>query len=106
MTVPLLIPAEMDARLTRGVKRLPEHMRDSVLNYVRHGIPPGHFLTAVLSNDLFEAVDRADDINIRVLADYVRVFYNDCPSACWGSPNNVKAWIERGMNARREAVSS
>ena len=34
---------------------IPQHMRGGIERYVMNGVPPGSFLTAVLSNDLKEA---------------------------------------------------
>lgn len=73
---------------------LPDHMKKAVKNYLEEGIPPGHFLTAVLCNDLKEAIARADDINILALPNIVSWFYNNAPKACWGSEDNFNSWIE------------
>jgi len=48
---------------------------------------------AVLCNNLNEACARADDENITLLPVYVAFFYNEAPSACWGSPENVRTWL-------------
>ena len=60
--------------------------------WISHGIPPGHFLTAVLSNDLRTALARADDENGRALPDIVKWIDNHAPPACWGSPAAVSRW--------------
>lgn len=75
---------------------IPERMRGAVVRYVENGIPPGHFLTAVFSNNLMEAVSRADDENAALLGDYARVIYSQCPGDCWGGLEDVTAWIKRG----------
>jgi len=92
----------MDARLDVEVLRLPLHMREGFLLYVRHGYAPGHFLVAILSNDLAEACARADAENQRLLFDYVYVLHNYCPSGCWGSRDAVAEWAEKGRELRRE----
>jgi hypothetical protein len=74
---------------------LPEHMRDAMRLYIEHRVPPGGFLTAVLSNDLMEACGRADHINLERLPDFCRFLYNYAPGRCYGSPEKVKAWLER-----------
>ena len=76
--------------------RLPEHCRGALERYIRHGIPPGHFLTALLSNDLRETFARADDINASAVRDYLVFLYSDAPSACSGSPSRFAAWVESG----------
>ncbi len=71
----------------------PLHMMESLERYVEHGILPGNFLQAVLCNDLTMAVGRADSVNIHLIPEYVKYLYNEAPSACWGSPEKVRAWV-------------
>ena len=89
-------------RLTNGEREMsyefkgfyiPERMMGGITRYVEQGIPPGHFLSAVISNDLSEAVSRADEENIKNLPAYIGYLYNEVPSSCWGSPEKMKAWI-------------
>jgi hypothetical protein len=75
---------------------IPEHMRDGVALWLIHGIRPGSFLTAVLCNDLKTACLKADDINRDCLRDWVQFFYNYTPHNCWGSPDRVIAWADKG----------
>ena len=75
---------------------IPQHMLESLNMYVEEGVPVGHFLTAVLSNDLFEAMSRGDEQNCAAIKDYVRYIYNYCPGNCWGSKGHVEAWINKG----------
>jgi hypothetical protein len=82
---------------------IPQYMHGGVSRYVMHGIPPGNFLTAVFCNDLTESFARADDVNAAAMHDWVRFIYNCTPSGCHGSPEQFKAWIERGGIAGREA---
>ena len=77
-------------------KGLPSRMWGGVDRYLTHGIPPGHFLTAILENDLKEACARADDENVLLLHNYVRFFYNCVPGGCWGSPEAVSKWTDGG----------
>lgn len=83
---------------------IPEHCRDGLDAYLGEGRPVGHFLTAVLSNDLAAAAGRADDENRPRLADYVRFLYSYAPAGSWGSPKAVKDWIARGGLAGRAAA--
>lgn len=75
---------------------LPEHMRDGFRRYIEVGIPGGHFMTAVLSNDLMGAFGRADDINRAMMHNICAFLYNDAPRGCYGSPEHVKDWIAGG----------
>ena len=78
---------------------VPQHMHDGLINYILFGRPVGHFLTAVLSNDLKEACHRADEFNQAFLFFYVRFLYNHAPTGCWGSPSNVEKWIaQKGLS--------
>ena len=62
--------------------------------YVDHRIPPGSFLRAVLCNDLFDAVARADLNNQYVLPLIVKYIYNELPGGCWGNAAIVDSWLE------------
>ena len=73
---------------------IPEHMVEAVYHYIEHGTPPGGFLTAVLSNDLMDALRRADDKNIESLPAWGRLLYNHIPPGAYGSRKAVEAWIE------------
>lgn len=99
-----MVPPDMDKRLDIAVTRLPQYMREGLLAYLRTGRPPGHFLLAVLSNDLAEACARADEENRRALYDYIFVLVNTAPSAAWGSPERVAAWVEQGRALRSSEV--
>jgi hypothetical protein len=81
-------------RLKMDEKKIPPHMHDGLIRYIVDGIPPGDFLTAVINNDLREAVGRADLLNRAALADYVMFFYNDAPSGCWGRPDAMETWCK------------
>jgi len=66
-----------------------------IRNYVEHGTSVGDFLTAVLENDLSEAVGRADDSNLGNLPAFVGYLYNEAPAACHGSKAKVQAWYAK-----------
>lgn len=83
---------------------LPEHIRDGARLYVEHGIAPGSFTTAVISNDLREAFARADDINRARMFDIVCWFYNEAPSQCWGSAQMMNQWIAARAEEDRGAA--
>lgn len=75
---------------------IPEHMVSGLAYYVVNGRPTGDFLRAVISNDLFEAMGRADFSNIEILNEYVLFFVNDTPVGCWGLSTAYKRWTEGG----------
>ena len=71
----------------------------SMEGYIEHGWEVGGFLYAVLTNDLFEAVGRADHVNRLLLPAIVSWIYNEAPSACWGDKDRVKTWMEEHRDA-------
>ena len=73
---------------------IPSHTLAALNRYVEHKLAPGGFLTAVLSNDLFGAVARADSENLVALPDIVKYIYNELPSDCWGSRGIVNRFLE------------
>jgi hypothetical protein len=82
-----------------------DDIKESLDRYVEHGIPTGGFLKAVLCNDLFGAVGRADHINIRNLQNICGYVYNEIPSTCWGSTEKVRAWFESKTAERQKERS-
>ncbi len=79
--------------MTTNYDMLPEHMRDAARRYVENGYAPGHFLTAVLENNLVEAAARADEENQRALFQWASWLYNHVPTPAWGSSEKVTEWI-------------
>jgi len=89
--------AELDSSVSQSlVDAVPVRLREGIDRFVEYGMPTGGFLRAVLTNDLFGAIARADDqslANIRHICQYV---YNAAPSNCWGSKEAFDAHIKRG----------
>lgn len=83
--------AHLTLRLTeRGV---PEHLHRGLLAYFTERRPVGHFLTALLENNLVEAMRRADDESAVALRRLVEFLWSHAPAPAWGSPENVRAWL-------------
>ncbi len=76
-------------------EKLPKSLQGGMQRYIEDGILPGHFLTAVLENNLFSAVMRADVNNLKELPNIVRWMHWEIPSAAHGSEVTVKAWIDK-----------
>lgn len=70
-----------------------EDILDSLDRYAQQRIPTGSFLEAVLSNNLMEAMGRADIINRHGLFDICRYVYNELPASCHGSEMTVRSWL-------------
>lgn len=81
---------------------IPEYMMAGLKRYIDDHCGTGHFLMAVLENNLKEAVHRADEHNLENLPAYVHYLYNKAPSQCWGSPEKVSKWLaeEEEPNAK------
>jgi len=84
----------------RGV---PVNTREALIRYLLYGIPPGHFLEAVLANDLTEAARRCDPENEPHLVNYVRFLYAHAPAVSWGTPARVWTWMDAHAQIRAEA---
>jgi hypothetical protein len=69
-----------------------QRMAHGVVRYIEHGVNPGHFLTAIIENNLFEACSRADPENRRHLYEWAHWFYNYAPTGCWGSRAKKEAY--------------
>ena len=77
-----------------GKYYIPARMMEGIIRYIDKRIKPGDFLTAVITNDLTEAVSRADEENMQNLPAYVNYFYNEAPSPCWGSKEKMEEWLK------------
>jgi hypothetical protein len=77
-------------------------MLDAIRRYIVDGLPPGHFLTAIIDNDLREAVMRADDENMPNIPAFVAYFYNEAPADCWGSSHKRQDWIASIRKKQKE----
>jgi hypothetical protein len=98
MTIPGLFLGASEQRLADAV---PVHLRDGMRRYVEHGILPGHFLRAVISNRLWETLTRADETMGRdEITAVFRWFYQCAPGECFGSPQKMEAWAEKGGMAK------
>jgi len=83
---------------------IPETTRYSLDMYANEGQQVGHFLTAVLTNNLVEAVSHADEGNIANIQKIVKYMYNKMPAECWGNKEDVDAWIKKGGKKGRKNV--
>lgn len=68
--------------------------KESIDAYIESGRPTGHFLSAVLRNDLKEAIGRADSEAIDNIPHIVAYLYNKAPMNCWGSNEAVANWYK------------
>lgn len=73
---------------------IPRRTLDSLRSYADNKRQTGHFLHAVLTNDLFETTARADVDSRAALFDICMYIYNEMPSSCWGSKEIVEKWLK------------
>lgn len=88
--------AQAEAEMAAGRQLVPFHLQEGLERYVLQGVPVGQFLTAVLDNDLREAVSRADPDSMAGLKTLMQFLYGFTPAGCWGSARNRKAWQAGG----------
>ena len=77
---------------------IPERIMQNLLYYVKGEEAPGGFLYAVLCNDLFGAVGKADNEMKPLIPLLVQYIHWEMPGGCHGSPEIVKTW----MNKKRQ----
>lgn len=90
---PQIPPADCQAigYSNRGVK-IPDRLGYAIDSYLERGEDLGHFLEAVVRNDLSEAVFRADAESLSAIHTIVVYLYNHAPDSSWGSAEKVEAW--------------
>jgi hypothetical protein len=71
-----------------------EEIKETLKKYVEDRYPVGDFLRAVLENDLFAAMSRADSRNRIRIHDICNYIYNKLPMECWGDKETVKKWLK------------
>jgi len=72
---------------------VPVTLHDGLIEYLAARRPVGEFLTAVLKNDLRNAVVRADARSSLALRQIVLFLHNYAGADAWGSPAVVAAWL-------------
>lgn len=83
--------------------KIPAITVENLEDYVNLGYMPGHFLTVVLENDLFEVASRADLDNRKSLFALIEAIYNFAPGDCWGNRTLVTDWSQsRGLKGREK----
>ena len=74
---------------------VPPRLRKIIDNYVKFGFRPGGFIQAVLKNNLFSAVARADPVSMNHLKEVVQYIFNAAPSSTHGSHEKVEAHLKK-----------
>lgn len=71
---------------------------ETLENYVEHGLQPGGFIEAVLENDLYLTLARADVLNKRRLFEIVGLMFRIVPVYARGEIGIVKTHLHRFHN--------
>ena len=80
--------------LTQEVyKNIPSYVITALEYYVSDRHSTGGFLNAVLTNDLFRAVGKADNESMKALRGIVTLIHCHVPAICWGSKERVRDWL-------------
>ena len=69
-----------------------DDFKEAFVRYVIHGTVPGHFLQAVIANDLRDAICRADSTSEGILKALVWLGYNEFPTQAHGSRKTIMEW--------------
>jgi hypothetical protein len=83
-----------DAEILQDFGQVSQVILEGINRHVLYHQRVGHFLTAVLTNNLREAFARADEGNQKTMFQIVSYCHNQIPGCCWGTPEKVKAWTE------------
>lgn len=72
---------------------IPPLILEGLQRYATERLPTGGFLYYVLTNNLTEAVCRADDESLAAIREIVKYVYNCLPGRCHGSPAELARWV-------------
>ena len=86
-----------------AILHLPLHLQPGIHRFIDQGIRPGHFLSAILENDLALACRLAHpDVRSRIW-DIVAYIDQEAPAGAWGNAQRVERWIQEKRKHRLEA---
>ena len=74
--------------------QIPEHTRETLVNYLTKGWEPGGFVTAMLAMDMERAVYAADFTNGPNMQQIARWIIEYCPTESWGNYDMVTQWLK------------
>jgi hypothetical protein len=74
---------------------IPPYLLAGLRRYAQEHIPVGGFLQALLENDLCAAVCCAHEDSLAAIVPLVKYVHNALPSACHGSKEAVRAWLDK-----------
>lgn len=77
---------------------IPDYTLEAIFNHVGHRQQVGHFVTALLCNNLKETFNRADSENVVAIRGLVTLLHCHIPAIAWGSESYVEQWLTAGRN--------
>ena len=83
----------------------PGNIVGGIRSWYEHGTPPGGFLWAVLTNDLFEAFKAADRDNAANLGSICNWIWWNLPTECYGNAKKCERW-EASKRASRMVLGA
>ena len=76
---------------------LPDMSQEALKNYFLYALPPGSFITSLLSCDPWtDVIARADHWNKPILGKYLQWLQEYAPAGSWGSRDIVEDWLRKG----------
>jgi len=101
----------LEANAPEYTKKIPAPVLHAIQRHAATGASTGHFVNAIMRNDLFEAVARADAESLAALREIIWYVYNQLDCRCWGpkhvNSTEVTEWQGRqgmvGMETAQEA---
>jgi len=75
---------------------IPTHTKEALDNYFFRGYEPGGFITSILTNNLYGAVNSADIANRHAIWEIVTWLTTDpiVPIHSWGTKDHVSNWLD------------
>lgn len=80
-----------------GWSGLPDISQEALKNYFLYALPPGGFLTSLLSGQTWvNVISHADHWNKPILGKYLEWLQEYAPRGSWGSGQAVESWLAKG----------
>lgn len=89
-----------------GELPIPNHTKEALDNYFLRGYEPGGFITSVLTNNLYGAVNSADIANRHAIYEIVKWLTLEpiVPRDSWGHEKLVECWLRDTDGIRTKFV--
>ena len=84
---------------------IPEHTKESLHNYFKHGWKPGGFVESMLALDMERAIQIADQANAPAFCYIGRWISEHAPVGSWGNYEAIEAWCANKDERRTKWVT-